>query len=84
MALSLMALALPPGNVCEDSDIFTFIFRDRFANPSECHRTRSKYGTRRGQNMEHDNAIRFTLHITVLEGERNRVLDVEHRTTTIP
>ena len=68
------------GNVCEDSDIFTFTFRNRFVNPSECYRTRSKYGTQR---VEHDGAIHFTLHVTVLEGESNRVLDVEHRSATI-
>ena len=49
-------------------------------NPSECHRTRAKNGTR---HVERDGAIRFTLHITLLEGESNRVLDVEQRATTI-
>ena len=68
------------GNMCENSDIFTLTFSDRFVNPSECHRTWSKYGTRRA---EHDGAIRFTLHLTVLEGESNRVLDVRHGTTMI-
>ena len=43
---------------------------DRFADPSECHKTESQYVTR---HVNHDGAIRFTLHITVLAGEQNRV-----------
>ena len=38
-------------NVYEGSNIFTFTFSDRFADPLECHQAESKHGTR---HVDHD------------------------------
>ena len=49
--------------VFENSDIFTFAFSDGFADTLECHKTESQCVT---GHVDHDDAIRFTLYITVL------------------
>ena len=47
----------------ENSNIFTFTFSDRFADPLQCHQTESKHGTRR---VDHDHVdLRLKLYQSI-------------------
>ena len=50
--------------VCEDSDIFTFTFSDRFADPFKIHQNRS---IGRTTGVVYDGGVGFTLHLKVPE-----------------
>ena len=56
--------------MCEDSDIFTFTFSDRFADPFKIHQNRSMGRT---TGVDYDGGVGFTLHLKVPEIQASKV-----------